>query len=150
MDNNYFNMKKLFFIVILICCTANGFSQYYNPYLNPYYYMQSYNAYMQQAQENYRLAQIRSQQIQEGLRNGTIVVQSNGHNCTNGQTTNNTSTTHQKQQRKCGNCGGKGWIPANTATFGSNKKTWCSGCGKNVPVGHYHQTCPSCKGKGWW
>lgn len=150
-------MKKLFFLAILICCTVKGFSQYYynyNPYLNPYNYIQSYNAYMQQAQENYRLAQIRSQQIQEGLRNGTIVVQSNGNTCThnNSQTTNNTSNTRQNQSqpRLCGQCNGKGWVVDYVAGYGTQKLVWCNQCGKKMMSNHYHKTCPGCKGKGQW
>ncbi len=55
----------------------------------------------------------------------------------------------QRQQHKCGLCGGSGRvIETNGISFGNTK--WCSECGKTVPDYHYHTVCPSCKGKGWW
>ena len=149
-------MKKLFFLAILICCTVKGFSQYYynyNPYLNPYNYMQSYNAYMQQVQEQNRQAWIRSQQIQEGLRNGTIQVQTNSNyqnNSNNNYQNNNTSSTQQRHQRQCKQCDGKGWVVDYVSGYGTQKSTWCNQCGKKMMSNHYHKTCPGCKGKGQW
>lgn len=53
--------------------------------------------------------------------------------------------THQ-----CGLCGGSGRVSTTDGvpSFGNTK--YCSECGKTVPDNHYHTTCPSCKGKGWW
>ena len=53
--------------------------------------------------------------------------------------------THQ-----CGLCGGSGRVATTDGvpSFGNTK--YCSECGKTVPDNHYHTTCPSCKGKGWW
>ena len=61
------------------------------------------------------------------------------------------SNTHSTRTPKtCGACGGKGWIASTrgVASFGLEK--WCSECGKTVPSSHYHETCPSCNGKGVW
>lgn len=60
-----------------------------------------------------------------------------------------TSTPAQQKTHKCGVCGGTGRVVENNAvSFGNTK--YCSECGKTVPDSHYHTTCPSCKGKGYW
>lgn len=60
-----------------------------------------------------------------------------------------TPTPSQQTQHKCGLCNGTGRvINTDGVSFGNTK--WCSECGKTVPDYHYHTTCPSCKGKGWW
>lgn len=58
--------------------------------------------------------------------------------------------TPQPKQHKCGLCGGSGRVATTDGvpSFGNTK--YCSECGKTVPDNHYHTTCPSCKGKGWW
>ena len=65
---------------------------------------------------------------------------------------NNSSTVKLRSKKTCGLCGGKGWIPNNTrvASFGISEPKWCAECNKTVPTTHYHETCPSCKGKGEW
>ena len=77
----------------------------------------------------------------------------NYNNSTENGGNQNNSTTIQSSGRtpqKCGACDGKGWIPSTSgvASFGQDK--WCSECRKKVPASHYHETCPSCKGKGVW
>ena len=83
-------------------------------------------------------------------------VQSNNNNY-NGNSeninynNNSTSTSRTvRTSKKCNACDGKGWIPSTrgVASFGNEK--WCSECQKKVPSSHYHETCPSCKGKGEW
>lgn len=51
-------------------------------------------------------------------------------------------------KKTCGRCGGKGSTIEYVANFGINTNPWCEKCGKNVTSGHYHQTCPQCKGTG--
>lgn len=77
---------------------------------------------------------------------------SSGSSYSSSSSSTNTSTTSTRTPKTCGLCDGKGWTPTTkgVSTFGSNEKKWCSGCGKNVPINHYHETCPSCKGKGVW
>lgn len=57
--------------------------------------------------------------------------------------------TSRPEHHKCGLCGGSGEVIENNATSFGNTK-YCSKCGKTVPDSHYHKTCPSCGGKGWW
>ena len=76
----------------------------------------------------------------------------------NSNTTNNhTITTNDNDdltpeptptKKTCGRCGGKGTIIEYAANLGINTNPWCEKCGKNVTSGHYHQTCPQCKGNG--
>ena len=76
----------------------------------------------------------------------------------NSNTTNNHTTTTNDYddltpeptptKKTCGRCGGKGTIIEYAANFGINTNPWCEKCGKNVTSGHYHQTCPQCKGNG--
>ena len=59
------------------------------------------------------------------------------------------NSTHQPKKHQCGLCGGTGRVvKTDGISFGNTK--YCSECGKTVPDNHYHTTCPSCKGKGWW
>lgn len=59
------------------------------------------------------------------------------------------TTTQKREQKKCGACDGTGRVIKNDATsFGQTK--YCSECKKTVSASHYHGTCPSCKGKGYW
>lgn len=59
---------------------------------------------------------------------------------------NNSSTT---KRHKCGLCGGSGReVKTDAVSFGYSK--YCNECGKTVSGSHYHTTCSSCKGKGWW
>lgn len=69
----------------------------------------------------------------------------NGGNTSNGST----GTTTQPKTHKCGLCNGTGRVINTDGTSFGNTK-WCSECGKTVPDYHYHTTCPSCKGKGYW
>lgn len=72
----------------------------------------------------------------------------NGSSGTNGGNSGNTQTS-QPKQHKCGVCGGSGRVvKTDGPSFGNTK--YCSECGRTVPDNHYHTTCPSCKGKGWW
>jgi tetratricopeptide (TPR) repeat protein len=76
----------------------------------------------------------------------------------NSNTTNNHTTTTNDYddltpeptptKKTCGRCGGKGTIIEYAANLGINTNPWCEKCGKNVTSGHYHQTCPQCKGNG--
>lgn len=70
----------------------------------------------------------------------------------NSSTTSSTNNIEQstKELHKCKVCDGKGWVVANTVSFGSTEKKWCAECNSYVYVGHYHEQCPSCKGKGYW
>lgn len=85
---------------------------------------------------------------------GNVAFDSNNANGNNGGSSNyqsgHTGNTPKKQnQHKCSLCNGTGRvINTDGVSFGNTK--WCSECGKTVPDYHYHTTCPSCKGKGWW
>ncbi|MCQ2306892.1 MAG: hypothetical protein MJ000_04915 [Bacteroidales bacterium] len=71
-----------------------------------------------------------------------------GRDSYNGGSSNNGNVT-TPQQHKCGLCNGTGEVINNDGiSFGNTK--YCNKCGKTVPDSHYHTTCPSCKGKGWW
>ena len=65
-------------------------------------------------------------------------------------TSNSSSNSSNQKTHKCGLCGGSGRVSETKGvpSFGNTK--YCSECGKTVPGNHYHTTCPSCKGKGWW
>ena len=72
----------------------------------------------------------------------------NGSSGTNGGNSGNTQTS-QPKQHKCGVCGGSGRVvKTDGPSFGNTK--YCSECGRTVPDNHYHTTCPSCQGKGYW
>ena len=58
------------------------------------------------------------------------------------------SASSSSSGQKCGVCGGKGYTIEYASTFGLNDEKYCSECGKNVPAGHYHQTCTYCGGDG--
>lgn len=62
---------------------------------------------------------------------------------------NRTSASKTRQTNKCGLCNGTGKIEDSVANFGITDKKWCSECGEYRINGHYHKTCPSCKGKGY-
>lgn len=79
--------------------------------------------------------------------NGGISNMNSGNNTYNNGNSNNESNT--TKQHKCGLCNGTGEVINNDATSFGNTK-YCNKCGKTVPDSHYHTTCPSCKGKGWW
>lgn len=69
----------------------------------------------------------------------------NTYNSGNSNNGSNTTTT----RHKCGLCNGTGEVINNDGiSFGNTK--YCNKCGKTVSDSHYHTTCPSCKGKGWW
>lgn len=79
---------------------------------------------------------------QQGGYNGGDSGGNNG-----GNSGTNTSTPHKTH--KCGLCNGTGRVIENNGTsFGKTK--YCNECGKTVPDYHYHTTCPSCNGKGYW
>lgn len=75
-------------------------------------------------------------------------MQGYGAGSNDGSTSNN--STHQPTRHQCGLCGGTGEVIDETsrASFGNTK--YCDKCKKTVKDSHYHKTCPSCKGKGWW
>lgn len=79
---------------------------------------------------------------QQGGYNGGNIGGNNGGN--SGSNTSTSSKTH-----KCSLCNGTGRVIENNATSYGNTK-YCSECGKTVPDYHYHTTCPSCNGKGYW
>ena len=58
--------------------------------------------------------------------------------------------TPQPKQHKCGVCNGRGWNVEYATTFGHGGTKYCSECGKDVPNGHYHETCIHCNGTGKW
>lgn len=63
---------------------------------------------------------------------------------------NNSSIANgTSQTSKCGLCNGTGKIEDSVANFGITDKKWCPECGEYRINGHYHKTCPSCKGKGY-
>lgn len=64
-------------------------------------------------------------------------------------TYSNNSSPKNTQINKCGTCDGTGKIEDSVANFGITDKKWCSECGEYKTNGHYHKTCPSCKGKGY-
>lgn len=78
---------------------------------------------------------------------GNHQISNSGNNTYNNGNSNNGSNT--TTQHKCGLCNGTGEVINNDATSFGNTK-YCNKCGKTVPDSHYHTTCPSCKGKGWW
>lgn len=58
------------------------------------------------------------------------------------------SSTTTYTEVACGTCSGTGKIvKTDVPTFGLDKTKYCSDCGKNVGLDHYHATCPVCKGK---
>lgn len=60
----------------------------------------------------------------------------------------NASPTRQK--KTCSLCNGRGWIAgAKTPTYGNMGTKWCSDCGRDVPLSHSHDSCPSCRGLGY-
>lgn len=65
--------------------------------------------------------------------------------------TNSSPTIKSREPKQCGACDGRGWVPETkgVASFGQSDK-WCNGCNRKVAANHYHATCPSCKGKGYW
>ena len=82
-----------------------------------------------------------------GYYGGTGGYDTNFGGNTGGNSGGNTNT--QTKTHKCGLCNGTGRvIETNGTSFGNTK--YCSECGKTVPDSHYHTTCPSCKGKGYW
>ncbi len=65
---------------------------------------------------------------------------SSGSNTTKSQTTARTPS-------KCSLCDGTGEVVAYSASYVGGLK-YCKKCDKDVPEGHYHNICPSCKGNG--
>ena len=62
---------------------------------------------------------------------------------------NSTSVNGTGQIEECGLCNGTGKIEDSVANFGITDKKWCPECGEYRINGHYHKTCPSCRGKGY-
>lgn len=152
-------MKKLFFIVVFFACSSLVKAQYwggYNSYsyemnrLNQqlmqqaaqsfYYQQQQWSQQYQEAQERYQ----RQQQIQQQ----EIQYQNTYQNYSVEYQNSNSNSSKSRGNRTCGQCNGTGKVIANTASFGNEK--WCSECNRKVPAGHYHATCPGCKGHGSW
>ncbi len=111
----------------------------------------------QQAPWNQPTTPAQMQQIQQNLQEQFAREAQNAINSTpqpyyEHSSSHNSSSTRSRSTRTCGACDGKGWIPNNTRvpSFGSSQTKWCSDCNKTVPINHYHETCPSCKGKGEW
>ena len=78
--------------------------------------------------------------------------ESSGSVSTTSSQSANPGTYTSRTPKKCGYCGGKGWVPTTegVTNFGSSKKKYCAECGEMVPLNHYHKQCPSCQGKGEW
>lgn len=64
-----------------------------------------------------------------------------------GSTTTKSPTTTLPAQ-KCSLCEGTGEVVAYSVSYVGGL-VYCKKCGKDVPEGHYHNTCPSCRGKGY-
>ena len=60
------------------------------------------------------------------------------------------NTTTQSKRHQCGLCGGSGEVIDETSAVSFGNTKYCDKCRKTVKDSHYHTTCPSCKGKGWW
>jgi len=58
-------------------------------------------------------------------------------------------TTTASSPRKCGRCGGKGYIVEYAVAFGLSEKEYCSECGTTMMSNHYHAKCTSCNGTGF-
>lgn len=85
-----------------------------------------------------------------------IYGSTNGQSISNNNSNTNSVSTNipvikSREPKKCGACNGRGWVPETkgVASLGQPDK-WCNECNKTVPANHYHTTCPSCKGKGYW
>ena len=106
-----------------------------------YYQQQQWSQQYQEAQQRYqRQQEIQQQQIQyqNTYQNNSVEYQNN----------NNSNNSKSRGNRTCGQCNGTGKVIANTASYGLEK--WCSECNRKVSAGHYHATCPGCKGRGSW
>jgi hypothetical protein len=86
--------------------------------------------------------------INAGMQNAAnnAVSGSSGSSSSSSSSSNNRTST---SRAACNRCGGCGYIIEYTTNYGgSTKMKYCKECGKTVPITHYHQTCPSCKGTG--
>lgn len=83
-------------------------------------------------------------------RNSNASIPAGGYG-NSGNSVEKSSSGYTRSQKVCGTCDGKGWIPSTrgVASLGQSEK-WCPECKKMVPANHYHETCPSCNGKGKW
>ena len=88
--------------------------------------------------------------IRENFGTGGVTVtnECNSQGSTSGVQTSGVNT---RTPKTCGLCGGKGWIVSTKGVpdFGTGN-VWCKECNQSVPPNHYHETCPSCNGKGSW
>lgn len=78
---------------------------------------------------------------------GTSTTSSSTISTTSSSSSSTSSSSNSHQAKKCGACGGKGYVIDYVANFGLGNK-YCSECGKTVPGGHYHKKCTQCKGTG--
>lgn len=89
--------------------------------------------------------------IAEGL-NNVVGTFSNYQQSNNEQTYSGNNTpenqTRAKTTSKCTLCNGTGEVVAYSASFVGGLK-YCKKCDKEVTEGHYHNTCPSCRGTGY-
>lgn len=60
------------------------------------------------------------------------------------------STPAVKTTSRCSVCSGTGTIVKYTSNYGSSEKKYCNICNKTVMLGHYHATCTTCRGKGYY
>lgn len=152
-------MKKLFLMLVVVSgmsLTANAQWGWYYPscpstpdWMNPAssYWQNHYKNYMNQFPKvNYQSAPQYnySYDVQPVYNNTEMYSNSNNDN------NNDVSNSSSRSPKTCGLCGGKGTIAKSGTTFGLSDKKWCSECGKEVSVGHYHENCPSCNGAGRW
>ena len=81
--------------------------------------------------------------------NSSISQNSSFNSSTSPDYTRTETSSGTTQPNRCGLCNGTGKIDDTVANYGITDKKWCSECGQYRINGHYHKTCPSCKGKGY-
>lgn len=60
------------------------------------------------------------------------------------------STPAVKTTSRCSVCSGTGTIVKYVSNYGHSEKKYCNICNKTVMTGHYHATCTTCRGKGYY
>lgn len=136
-------MKKLIVLFVFMWISSVASAQYYSP-----------NVMMDPCVQAAIQAAQSSQWV---MQNNQMIMQQQAQMMNNGwypapaQYNNNSSNQNSSSRspKKCGACGGKGWVPDTSGPSFGNEK-WCSECERRVPASHYHKTCPSCKGNGYW
>ncbi len=138
-------MKKIIILLSFVCASNLVFAQWGCPPPNPYEFarqMQAiYNQSFQSIWQNSNANMPASPWIYPAPVNGTNDYPSNS--------TESNQRNYTREKKTCGLCHGTGrYYKSDAVDFGYRK--WCDECGKEVSGGHYHTTCPSCKGAGKW